>query len=238
MRTTFLTIIGIILMLVSVTPSQASATRTLTADAIMSSDLTKTFTMPSLGGTLLNTASTIPVSQLATGTALSVSAGGTGFITATSHCVIVGAGTSALALVCPSTAGQVLTSNGGSADPSFQAASSAAPALNGGSASPQSVTAGGGISLSGLTFSNYVWITGSAGAVTVTNTPSITACTADGQHLNVIGTSASNTVHLQDQANLASSGLSLNGDWVGGKDSVLGLHCDITQGLWVEDFRR
>lgn len=111
------------------------------------------------------------------------------------------------------------------------------PALNGGSASPQSVLAATGISLSGISVSNYVWVVGSPGAVTVIATPSITACTADGQMLKVIGTDATNTVHLQDQANLASSGLSLNGDITLGKDSVITLHCDITQGLWVEDSR-
>lgn len=113
-----------------------------------------------------------------------------------------------------------------------------APSLNGGSGSAQSVTAAGGITLTGLTFSNNAWIAGSAGAVTVTKTPSITACTADGQKLQVIGTSNTNTVTLQDVTALASSGLSLNGNFKASKDSVLNLHCDITQSLWVEDSRR
>lgn len=116
--------------------------------------------------------------------------------------------------------------------------SSVTPALNGGSGSPESVTAGGGITLSSISYSNFVWITGSGGAVTVTATPSITACTADGQTLTIQATSNTNTVTLQDQANLASSGLSLNGNWIGSKDSSLNLHCDITQGLWIEDSRR
>jgi hypothetical protein len=114
----------------------------------------------------------------------------------------------------------------------------AAPALNGGSGSAESVTASGGVSLSGLTYLNEVWVVGSGGAVTVTKTPSVTACTADGQQLKVHATSATNTVTLQDQSNLASSGLSLNGNWVGGLDSTIILHCDITRGLWVEDARR
>lgn len=116
--------------------------------------------------------------------------------------------------------------------------SSSAPALNGGSGSAQSITAGTGISLSGLTTFNKVWVVGNGGAVIVTATPSITACTADTQYLTVIGTSNTNTVKLQDQTNLASSGLSLNGDWIGAKDSTINFHCDITQGLWVEDNRR
>lgn len=116
--------------------------------------------------------------------------------------------------------------------------SGSAPALNGGSGSPQSVTASGGISLSGVTTSNFVWVVGSPGAVTVTATPSVAVGSADGQILKIIGTDVTKTIHLQDQANLASSGLSLNGDWVGGKDSVLNLHWDATQSLWVEDSRR
>lgn len=100
-----------------------------------------------------------------------------------------------------------------------------APSLNGSQASPQSVTAGGGISLASLSYNNVVFVTGSAGAVTVTATPSITACTADGQRLLVIGTSDTNTVTLQDEANLAGSDLRLNGNWVGAQYSVLELVC-------------
>lgn len=117
-------------------------------------------------------------------------------------------------------------------------ASGSSPSLNGGSGSAQSVTAGGGVVLTSISTSNYAWVVGSGGAVTVTATPSITACTADAQKLTVIGTSNTNTVHLQDQSNLASSGLSLNGDVTLGKDAVVEMHCDITQGLWVEDNRR
>jgi hypothetical protein len=120
----------------------------------------------------------------------------------------------------------------------WAAAPSVGPVLNGTSASPQAVTVSGGVSLSGVSYFNVAFVVGSPGAVTVTATPSITACTADGQQLKVIGTDNTKTVTLQDQANLASSGLSLNGNWIGAKDSVLTLHCDITQGLWVEDSRR
>lgn len=115
---------------------------------------------------------------------------------------------------------------------------SAAPSLNGGSGAAQSVTAGGGVSLSSLTYQNFAWVVGSGGAVTVTATPSVTVGSADGQVLRIVGTSATNTVTLQDKANLASSGLSLNGNWVGAKDSVLQLHWDATQSLWIEDARR
>lgn len=56
-----------------------------------------------------------------TGTA-PVSSGGTGATTLTAHGVVIGAGTSAIAVTTAGTAGQVLTSNGASADPTFQAA--------------------------------------------------------------------------------------------------------------------
>jgi hypothetical protein len=111
------------------------------------------------------------------------------------------------------------------------------PALNGGSGAVQSVTAAGGVSLSGISNNNEVWVIGSPGAVTVTATPSITACTADGQTLKVHGTDATKTVLLQDKTNLASSGLSMNGNITLGLDSTIEFHCDITRSLWVEDSR-
>lgn len=167
---------------------------------------------------------------------LPVANGGTGLATLTSGAVVVGAGSSNPTFVSPGSNGNVLTVSGGvwtSAAPS-----ATSPSLNGGSGSAQAVTAGGGVVLSSITYENFAWVAGSGGAVTVTKTPSITVGTADGQILRVIGTSNTNTVTLQDQASLASSGLSLNGNWVGAKDSVLMLHWDATQSLWVEDSRR
>lgn len=54
--------------------------------------------------------------------ALTVPGGGTGLTTATAHGVLIGNGTSAMSVTGTGTAGQVLTSNGPSADPTFQAA--------------------------------------------------------------------------------------------------------------------
>lgn len=116
--------------------------------------------------------------------------------------------------------------------------SSSSPSLNGGSASPQLVTAAGGVVLSSISYVNFAWVIGDPGAVTVTATPSITACTADGQVLHVIGTDATKKVTLQDNAGLAGSNLQLNGTWVGSLYSVLNLECDITLGMWVEQSRR
>ena len=50
---------------------------------------------------------------------VNVAAGGTGLATLTAHAVLVGEGTSAVALVGPGTAGQVFLSGGGSADPAY-----------------------------------------------------------------------------------------------------------------------
>lgn len=51
----------------------------------------------------------------------SVSGGGTGVATLTSHGVLIGQGTASVNVTSPGTAGQVLLSNGASADPSFGA---------------------------------------------------------------------------------------------------------------------
>lgn len=55
---------------------------------------------------------------------LGVSVGGTGATSLTSHGVLIGQGTSAVAATSAGTAGHVLTSNGASADPTFQPAAS------------------------------------------------------------------------------------------------------------------
>jgi hypothetical protein len=52
---------------------------------------------------------------------LPVTRGGTGALTLASHGVVLGQGTSAVAVTGAGTTGQVLTSNGASADPTFQA---------------------------------------------------------------------------------------------------------------------
>lgn len=57
---------------------------------------------------------------LTTNAAVTVPQGGTGVATVAAHGVVVGAGTSPVAVTTPGTTGQVLTSNGASADPTFQ----------------------------------------------------------------------------------------------------------------------
>lgn len=87
-----------------------AATQTLTNKTLTS----PTLTTPALGtpasGTLTNC------------TGLPVAGGGTGAATLAAHGVLIGNGTSAVAVTGAGTAGQVLTSNGASADPTFQAA--------------------------------------------------------------------------------------------------------------------
>lgn len=63
---------------------------------------------------------------LTTNAAVTVAQGGTGVATLAAHGVVIGNGTSAVAVTGAGTSGQVLTSNGASADPTFQAAPSPA----------------------------------------------------------------------------------------------------------------
>lgn len=168
-----------------------------------------------------------------TGT-LGVSNGGTGASTLTLNNVILGNGTSAVQFVAPGTSGNVLTSNGTTW--SSSPATTAAPALNGTQAAPQSVTAAGGISLSGLAYVNVAFVVSNSGSVTVTATPSITACTAAGQVLHILGESASNIITLQDEAGLSGSKLRLNGNWTSGLNSMLNVMCD-GNGFWIEQSR-
>lgn len=84
---------------------------------------TNTLTFPA-GTTNFSATGPGAVVQSSSGAALTVSTltpalGGTGLATLTAHGVLLGEGTSNIAFASPSTAGQVLTSLGASADPSF-----------------------------------------------------------------------------------------------------------------------
>jgi hypothetical protein len=163
---------------------------------------------------------------------LGVANGGTGASSLTAGSVVVGNGTSAVSLVAPGTSGNVLTSNGSTWTSS--ALGVGAPALNGSQASPLSITAGGGITLTGISYANIAFIqASSSGTTTVTATPSITACTAAGQITRIVGESATNLVKLQDEASLSGSKLNLNGPWTSGLNAVLTLLCD-GNGFWNE----
>jgi len=71
-------------------------------------------------GVVVPTSGDYSVSMLS-GLPVTVSEGGTSLVTLTAHAVLLGEGTSAVAFASPGTAGQVLTSNGASSDPTFQA---------------------------------------------------------------------------------------------------------------------
>lgn len=87
-----------------------SGTVTLAAPAVAG---TTTLTLPATSGTIVTTATSTGISgsAITTGT-VGVSVGGTGANTLTANNVILGAGTSAVTFVAPSTTGNVLTSNG------------------------------------------------------------------------------------------------------------------------------
>jgi len=108
---------------------------------------------------------------------------------------------------------------------------SAAPVLTGSTGTPQSITAAGGIAFTGSSYNNIWFIKGNGGAVTVTADPQIAAGTNVGQVLRLVGEDNTDTVTLSD-----GTGLSLNGAWVGAKDSILNLVWDGTN--WVEMNRR
>ena len=126
------------------------------------------------------------------------------------------------------TNGQVATANG-SGGVTYAAIPSVVPNISGTIASPTAITAAGGVVFSGTNYTNFFFITGSAGPVTVTANPRISAGTNVGQYLELIG--GANTVTLAD-----GNGLSLNGSWVGGANSALEMIWDGTN--WHEISRR
>lgn len=99
--------------------------------------------------------------------------------------------------------------------------------------SPQLVTAGGGVSVTSQTTHgpNLVFVSGNGGAVTVTATPSISACSAAGQYLTLIG--GSNSLILQSDTALPGSKLKMASNLTLGMDSTANFVCDAASGNWI-----
>jgi hypothetical protein len=114
-------------------------------------------------GTDIDTLGTITTGTW-NGSTLGAAYGGTGATTLTSHGVVIGNGTSAVNTTSAGTAGQVLTSNGAGADPTFQTPSSPPSSpmtlLKANSGTYTSTSAGNidTISLSGLTSLDSIMI--------------------------------------------------------------------------------
>lgn len=106
-----------------------------------------------------------------------------------------------------------------------------APSITGTRAAPSNITAAGGIAFTGTAYANIWFVQGNGAPITVTANPQIAAATNVGQKLTVIARNDTDTLTLSD-----GTGLSLNGSWVGGADSVLNLVWDGTN--WVEESRR
>lgn len=123
----------------------------------------KTFTLPNASAAILTDNALVTVPQ-----------GGTGVATLTAHGVVVGAGASALSVTGTGTAGQVLTSNGSGANPTYQSLSSTGPwtllATGSGTSTNASPTNVAAIAISGLTEQDTLRV--------LTNVESVTADTA------------------------------------------------------------
>jgi len=130
------------------------------------------------------------------------------------------------------------TWNGAVIGPAF---GGAATTINNSAATPQSIaTAGTAVTLATPTFSNITFVKAtSSGTLVITATPSVTACTVAGQTLTIVSESATNLITLQNQADLASSQLLLNGPWTSGMNNstpyTLTLRCDgAATPNWIE----
>jgi hypothetical protein len=107
--------------------------------ALVSADIPNNAANTSGNAATATSASSAAVANALAGT-LAVGGGGTGATALAAHGVLVGAGSSAVAVTAIGTAGQVLTSNGASADPTWQAAA------GGGVSNPLTLTAATGVS--------------------------------------------------------------------------------------------
>lgn len=97
---------------------------------------------------------------------------------------------------------------------------------------PLGITAAGGITWAGQN-RQLTHVHGSPGAVTISANPQISAGTAEGNELTIIGRDDTNTVTITN-----GNGLRLNGDIILGDGDVLGLIWSNTNSKWEEIYRR
>ena len=207
-----------------------TATSNSTLTTLSALSLPGTQVTGNISGNAANVTGTVALANGGTNNAaLAATAGGVLYTDGT-KVVNVGAGT----------AGYVLQSNGASAPTWISPTSGGMTNVVATAASPQLISAATAIAVTGQIVNgpNLVFVAGSAAPVTVTATPSITACTAAGEILTLIGESATNTVTLQDNAGLSGSKLQLNGNITLGLNSSITFQCDAAAGNWVEISRR
>lgn len=101
--------------------------------------------------------------------------------------------------------------------------------IGGSFASPNSITAGGGITPSSTSSLEIQYVEGSGGAVDITANPQIGDGSVDGHRLTLIGTSDTNTLKLDN-----GDGLALNGSCTLGESGMIELIWDDGQSLWRE----
>lgn len=103
--------------------------------------------------------------------------------------------------------------------------------ITGTSAAPVLITAGGGITADDVTEEDQ-YVAGDGGAVDVSANPQVSPGTYHGQKLNLIGTSDTDTVTLEN-----GDGLELNGECVLTQGAILALRWNATSSLWTERYR-
>jgi hypothetical protein len=160
--------------------------------------LLRTFTFPDANAKILTNAAPVLTSE-----------GGTGVTAIAPHGVVIGNGSGALNATGAGTAGQVLTSNGASADPTFQAGGGAAGTRT--EATTGNITA---LTLPTGAASLVIYMTNAS----LTTIQGITAGT-DGQRLTLISTGAGQ-VDLSHQDAAASAALRLINFATSGKTSL------------------
>ncbi len=105
--------------------------------------------------------------------------------------------------------------------------------ISGTRASPNAITAAGGISASTTAYRQLIYVQGSGGAVDITANPQITASTIDGAELVVVCCSDTNTVTIDH-----GTGVDANGSNTMGDGDAMHFVYSTGSALWQEISRR